>query len=112
MGRAVTAQAVAPQQALKGLPAIATHGGERAGDDIVYQPETALAALWTEGHTNIAITSPAAWKDELSTLGKYSLVVKVPGKSTPANLATFIEKVKRKPMGLATLNALKEAKRG
>lgn len=110
MGRAVTAQAVAPQQALEGLPAIATRGGERAGGDIVYQPETALAALWTEGHTNIAITSPAAWEVEQQTIGKYSLVVRVPGPAGPEQLVEFMEKAKRKPSTFASLEVVKKAK--
>lgn len=109
MGRAVTDEAVAPRLGFEGLPALATHGARSKGK-IVYQPETALKALWTEGRTNIAITSPAAWDDELQTLGKYTLAVRVPGGAKPEQLVEFIEKAKRKPTTMAMLDALKKAK--
>jgi hypothetical protein len=111
LGRAVTDQSVAPREAFEGLPAIATHGARSSGA-IVYKPKTALETLWTDGVPNVAITSPAAWDDELQALSKYNLTVRVPDGASPEDLAAFLGKMKKTETTLALEALKKEATRG
>lgn len=82
-GQRMTAQSMAPRQVLAGdggmvAPPHITAAGAAADDDVVYEPATALAQYYTEGHRNIAITGtyPSPPSDaELEALAKYDAVL-------------------------------------
>ena len=77
MGRTVRLKDLAPQS-IDGVPGFLTANNTSDPEQVVYEPSTAIAGLWTEGFRNVAITGTVAsdvTASDLEASRRYDLVL-------------------------------------
>ena len=94
-GRRVSARAFAPTRVVGArggeVSRAALAEGRKATDEVVYDPELALIALWTAGHSNVAITGTfpePPGEEEREALRRYDLVI-APTRTDAVHLAAL-----------------------